>query len=99
MTIGVTQLNPAAVVGAYQRVQAGPDAASGGFGDVLARAVQGVVNAGHEADARSVQALSGNGNLTNVATAVSRAQLALEAATSVRDRFVQAYQDVMRMAI
>jgi flagellar hook-basal body complex protein FliE len=57
------------------------------------------VDAGHTADATAMQALNGTGNLTDVVTAVARAQLALQTATAVRDRVVSAYQDIMKMAI
>ncbi len=97
--MALAPISPAAVAGAYQRVQAGPGPGGDAFGGVLARAVQGVVDAGHQAEAQTVRALSGGGNLTDVATAVSQAQLALQAATAVRDRVVQAYQEIMRMPI
>ncbi|KXV66584.1 flagellar hook-basal body protein FliE, partial [Gluconobacter japonicus] len=34
-----------------------------------------------------------------IVTAVSNAQLALQTSTVIRDRMVQAYQDVMKMTI
>jgi flagellar hook-basal body complex protein FliE len=37
--------------------------------------------------------------VTAVVLAISRAELALQTATAVRDRVVTAYQDVMRMPI
>ena len=43
--------------------------------------------------------LTGQGSVTDVVLAVSRAELALQTATAVRDRVVTAYQDVMRMPI
>ena len=46
-----------------------------------------------------MDALNGTGNLTEVVTAVARAQLALQTATAIRDRVVQAYQDIMKMPI
>jgi flagellar hook-basal body complex protein FliE len=46
-----------------------------------------------------MQGIAGNANLTEVVTAVSRAQLALQTTTAVRDRVVQAYQEIMRMPI
>ncbi len=97
--MALAPLSPAAVAGAYQRVQAAPGPDGSTFGTVLGQAMQGVVDAGHQADAQTVGALSGAGNLTDVATAVSRAQLALQAATAVRDRVVQAYQEIMRMPV
>lgn len=74
-------------------------AAGGGFGEVLKRAVEGAVGSGHAADQAAGAALSGTGNVTDVVLAVSRAELALQTATAVRDRVVSAYQDVMRMPI
>ena len=36
---------------------------------------------------------------TDVVTAVSQAELALQTTTAIRDRVVQAYQDIMRIQI
>ena len=72
---------------------------AGDFGATLQQALQGAVDAGHTADTKSMQALNGTGNLTDVVTAVARAQLALQSATAIRDRVVQAYQDIMKMPI
>ena len=71
----------------------------GGFGAALQRAVEGAVEVGHSADAAATQALLGQGSVTDVVLAVSRAELALQTAVAVRDRVVAAYQDVMRMPI
>ncbi len=76
-----------------------PASASGSFGAALARAVQGAVDVGRDADAASTQALAGQGSVTDVVLAVSRAELSLQTAVAVRDRVVSAYQDVMRMPI
>ena len=105
MTIPVVTVTPAGAAGAYARVQNGATGpgesgpAPSGFGDMLTRALGSVVDAGHQADAQSMQAIAGGGNLTEVVTAVSRAELALQSAVTIRDRVVQAYQDVMRMPI
>lgn len=105
MTVPVVTVSPAGAAGAYARVQNGAAGAgeggpaTPGFGDMLTRALGSVVDAGHQADAQSMQAIAGGGNLTEVVTAVSRAELALQSAVTIRDRVVQAYQDVMRMPI
>lgn len=102
MTIPTLTVSPSGAAQAYARIQAGPDAGAGadtGFGAVLGRALEGVVQAGRTADTQSAAALNGTGNLTEVATAVSRAELALQSAVAIRDKVVQAYQDVMRMPI
>ena len=97
-TITVT---PADAARAYSRT--GQDTPETGgtssFGTLLQRAVDGAIEAGHSADAATTQALSGQGNLTEVVTAVSRAELALQSTVAIRDRVVQAYQDIMRMPI
>ena len=97
-------VRPSAAAAAYARVDSGTQAgsAAGGasdFGATLQNALQGAMDAGNAADTKSMQALSGTGNLTDVVTAVARAKLALQAATAVRDRVVSAYQDIMKMAI
>lgn len=93
-------VRPSAAAQAYGRVDSGAQGAElGGFGAVLQRAIQGVVETGHAAEAKSMGAIAGNGNLTDVVTAVSKAELALQSATVIRDRVVQAYQDILRMPI
>jgi flagellar hook-basal body complex protein FliE len=61
--------------------------------------MQGAVDDFHTADAKAMEALGGGGNLTEVVTALTRAQLTLQTATAIRDRVVQAYQDIMKMPI
>ena len=65
----------------------------------LQRAVEDAVDLGRSADAASTQALLGQGSVTDVVLAVSRAEMALQTATTLRDKVVSAYQDVMRMPI
>ena len=89
----------AGAASAYGRVEAGQPASMEGFGNALVKAMQGVVDAGHQADAKSAEAISGTGNLTDVVSAVNRAELALQTTSAIRDRVVQAYQDIMRMPI
>jgi flagellar hook-basal body complex protein FliE len=72
---------------------------SAGFGDVLQSALKGVVDQGHAAEQQSMAAISGHGNLLDVVSAVSKAELSLQTTIAVRDRVVQAYQDIMRMPI
>lgn len=92
---------PTAAAGAYARAGTAfsAPAAGPGFGDALHQALSGVVASGNAADQQATQAMLGQGNLTDVVTAVSQAELALQSATAIRDRVVQAYQDVMRMPI
>lgn len=108
MAVGALTGPVAAAMQAYRTTQSGggPQAAGplagepgGGFGGMLQNALQGVVDQGHAAEAQSLQAISGHGNLLDVVSAVSKAELSLQTTVAVRDRVVQAYQDIMRMPI
>jgi flagellar hook-basal body complex protein FliE len=70
-----------------------------GFGDMVQSALKGVVDQGHAAEQQSQAAISGHGDLMDVVSAVSKAELSLQTTIAVRDRVVQAYQDIMRMPI
>jgi flagellar hook-basal body complex protein FliE len=78
-----------------------PGAAGNGadFGKALQSALGSALDAGHEAEAQSMKAITQGGNVTEVATALARAELTLQTATAVRDRMLQAYQDIMRIQI
>ena len=100
MTAPVLTVTPSTAADAYARVQSGDQGSeTDGFGATLRRAIEGVVDAGHDADAQSMKAISGSGNITEVVTAVSRAELALQSTLAIRDRVIQAYQEIMRMPI
>jgi flagellar hook-basal body complex protein FliE len=73
--------------------------AASGFGALLERAVTGTVDAAKASDRATMEAISGSGDVTAVVTAVARAELALQTTVAIRDRVIQAYQDVMRMPI
>jgi flagellar hook-basal body complex protein FliE len=104
-------VTPSAAARAYLRaggtadnsssVGTGADVSGAGsdFGSVLQRAVQSAVDAGHTADAAAASGIAGNADVTAVVTAVSKAELALQTTVTIRDRVVQAYQDIMKMAI
>lgn len=88
---------PGAAAKAYGRTESG--LAGSDFGGVLSRALHGVADAGKAAETQSMQAIAGHGDVTQVVTAVAKAELALQTTTTIRDRVVQAYQDIMRMPI
>ncbi len=94
----------AAAAAAYRGAQAltgAGDAAPAGadFAGALRRASEQAIEVGRSADAASTAALTGQGSVTDVVLAVSRAELTLQTATAVRDRVVTAYQEIMRMPI
>jgi flagellar hook-basal body complex protein FliE len=98
---GVSSRDAVAAYGLTDSADAGATGGTDatGFGAALQRAVQGAVSTGEAADSQAMQAIAGTGNITDVVTAVSRAQLALQSTVAIRDRVVSAYQDIMHMSI
>ena len=99
--IPTIRITPSDAADAYGRVDRGDTSGVvvGSFGSVLQNALNGAIETGHTAESQATQAIAGEGNLTDVVTALSRAELALQTATAIRDRVVQAYQDIMKMPI
>lgn len=100
MTLPLSSVTPSVAAQAYQRgekADAGLDTNS--FGAAMQSALGSAVDAGHAADAQATGAVLGHANATDVVTAVSKAELALQTTVAIRDRVVQAYQDIMRMPI
>lgn len=70
-----------------------------GFGEMLTEALQSTVDAQKTAEATSVKAVNGKADVTDVVTAVTNAEVALDTVVAVRDRVISAYQEIMRMPI
>ncbi len=107
-TIPTVTVRPADVAAAYARTarDTGTTQApgqgtqkDGGFGSTVQQALQTAVDTGHNAEDTTTQALKGGSNLTDVVVALSHASTTLQTATVVRDRVLQAYQDIMKMPI
>lgn len=75
---------------------AGADDGGVSFGDILKNSVQSAVDAQHKSEKISGQALMGKADMTDVLQAVTDAEMALQTVLAVRDKVVQAYNDVMR---
>ena len=108
MSTGMVPLHAGSVLQAYQGFD-GTQTGTGGvggagdagdaFSKLLGRALDGAISSGHQADAQASQAISGRGDLTQVVTAVSQAELALQTTVAIRDRVLQAYQEIIKMPI
>jgi flagellar hook-basal body complex protein FliE len=75
---------------------AGP---GGSFADALGQAVAGVDALQVAADGDAARVAIGGGNLHETALALEKADLALRVALKVRNKLVEAYQDIMRMPV
>jgi flagellar hook-basal body complex protein FliE len=69
------------------------------FGSMLKDAVGAVAEAGRKADTQSQALAAGKANVVDVVTAVAETEVAIEALVSVRDKVIQAYEEIMRMPI
>lgn len=95
-------VSPQSAAQSYRRAEEGFPASAptaGDFGSVLNEALQQTVATAHEAERKAADVVTHGGDLTEVVMAVSKAELALQTATTLRDRMVQAYQEIMRMPI
>ncbi len=63
--------------------------------DLISQTQQAVAGA----EVESARAVAGQAEMVDVVTAVSNAEMVLETVTTVRDRVISAYQEIMRMPI
>ncbi len=101
-------INFTEAVSAYQRIAgrdrlpglSGSDLDNGSdFAKVLSDATEGAIGTLREAESQSLKAAIGEADLTDVVTAVSKAELTLETVVTLRNRVIQAYQEIFRMPI
>jgi flagellar hook-basal body complex protein FliE len=73
-------------------------AAEGGFGGAIRDAIQRVEDAQSGAQSAAAELLvNGRGDVHTVALAAENAELSLELFQQVRNKFVSAYQEIMKM--
>ncbi len=83
------------------RPSAGPvrGGAQPSFGDALGQALRSVDAMQVEADRDATEVALGGGNLHETALALEKADTAMRVAVKVRNKIVDAYQDIMRMSV
>ncbi|EKS37725.1 flagellar hook-basal body complex protein FliE [Afipia clevelandensis] len=69
------------------------------FGTVLKETLGSVMDAGRKSDAQTIAMAQGKANVMDVVTAVAETDVAVSTLVSVRDKVIQAYEDIMRMPI
>lgn len=97
----VHTLDKALRTGAETGMEPSGGSGSGGidFGEMLKEATEDVVDKLQVADAQSLEAVAGTASLDEVVMAVTQAEMALNTVVSIRDRVIQAYQEILRMPI
>lgn len=69
------------------------------FLDLVGHALQSASDSGYKSEAIATKAIAGKADLTDVVTAVAGAENALNTVVAVRDRVINAYQEIIKMPI
>ena len=70
-----------------------------GFADLVKNAAQDVIGTSRAAEAQSTQAIQGTADLGQVVTAVASAELSLQTVVAVRDKVIEAYNEIIKMPV
>ena len=68
-------------------------------GDMFAAAVQSLTDPLAEGEMQAQAAMVGQGDPHSMVTALAQTELAVETAVTIRDRVVEAYQEILRMPV
>ncbi|HYD66612.1 flagellar hook-basal body complex protein FliE [Azospirillum sp.] len=90
---------PAAPVKATGTEAAEAAAPESSFGAFLDRQVTQAVDTLKESERVSLAAVAGKASAQDVVRSVMAAEMTVQTVVAIRDRMVQAYQDIMRMAV
>ena len=69
------------------------------FGALLKDALAAVGEIGRKSDAQSLALVAGKADMIDVVTAVSETEIAVQTMVSIRDKVIEAYQNIMQMPI
>lgn len=72
---------------------------SGGFLGLVDQALQSAAASNYNSERVATQALMGKADIADVVTAVTQAETALSTVVAVRDKVINAYQDIIKMPI
>ena len=70
-----------------------------GFGAMLKDAIGSDTEAGRKSDSQALAVANGKANVVDVVAAVAETEVAVDALVAVRDKVIQAYEEIMRMPI
>jgi flagellar hook-basal body complex protein FliE len=99
MPIGSISSLPAAAPAAGTSAPTVAPSVSGGFGESLSRIIDSVDSSSGAANQAVENMLEGTGDVHEAMIALQRAELTLQLTVQVRNKLVQAYQDIMRMPV
>jgi flagellar hook-basal body complex protein FliE len=95
----ITPLTSTTAVGGVTPPAAAPGAQAAGFGEALGQLLDSVKGSSAEANQAVGRMLDGTGDVHEAMIALQRADMMLQLTVQIRNKLVQAYQDVMRMPV
>jgi len=69
------------------------------FGELVGESLSNAKSTGYTSESVSVQSIAEQAELHELVTSVTNAELTLNTVVAVRDRVIQAYQDILKMPI
>lgn len=103
MTVNISQVAAAYARAASDATNLGAATESGptgeSFGEIIARSLGDAARATRDSEQISMQAVVNQADLNDIVTAVTNAEITLQTVVSIRDRVIQAYQEILRMPI
>tara|TARA_R100001039_G_scaffold38000_2_gene38013 strand:- start:1172 stop:1501 length:330 start_codon:yes stop_codon:yes gene_type:complete len=69
------------------------------FGDLVRSAIMEARQIGERSEKLSIDAINDRADITQVVTAVAEAELTLQTVVNVRDKVLEAYNDIIRMPV
>jgi len=86
-------------VGGPRSASAEGEGIGSGFADLVTDALQDTRQASANLEVASAQAVSGKGDIVDVVTAASNAEMMVQTVVTVRDKVLDAYKDIIKMPI
>lgn len=72
---------------------------TGGFGDLIKNGLGNALDSVKAGEQASLNAMVGKATLSDVVSAVNSADVALKSVVAIRDKVINAYQDILKMPI
>ena len=103
MTVNISQAITAYAEAASKlakgATESNPAQAGASFAEFVAATVDDAIGAARQSERVSMQAVANQADINEIVTAVTNAEVTLQTVVAIRDRVIQAYQDVIRMPI
>jgi flagellar hook-basal body complex protein FliE len=99
MAIGITPIPSTTSIAPTSLSSSGASSSPAGFGESLARMIASAEDTSRSANTAVAHMVDGSGDVHEAMIALQRAELSLQLTVQVRNKLLQAYQDIMRMPI